>query len=40
MEENGYDVFEDVIAEKIKNIVIHSLESVQDMFDYNSTKGQ
>ena len=36
--EYGYDVYEEVIAEKIKNIVIHSLESVQDMFECN--KGQ
>lgn len=40
MEENGYDVWEEVIADKIKNIVINSLESVQDMFEYNATKGQ
>lgn len=38
-EENGYDVWEDVIVDKIKTIVINSLEAVQDMFDYNATKG-
>lgn len=30
-EEYGYDVWETELAEKIKNVVINSLESVQDM---------
>ena len=38
-EEYGYDVWEDVLSDKIKQIVINSLESVQDMFE-NSNKGQ
>jgi len=33
----GSDVWEDKIAESIKNVVINSLESVQDVFD--SKKG-
>ena len=32
-EEYGYDVWEERISEGIKNIVIHSLESAQDMFE-------
>ena len=32
-EEFGYDVWETELVEKIKNLVINSLESVQDMFD-------
>jgi hypothetical protein len=32
-EEYGYDVWETDIVEKIKNVVINSLESVQDMFE-------
>lgn len=38
-EEYGYDVWDDVIVDKIKSIVINSLESVQDMFE-SSNKGQ
>lgn len=38
-EEYGYDVWEDVLQEKIKNVVINTLESVQDMFE-KGTKGQ
>ena len=37
-EEYGYDVWETDLVEKIKNLVINSLESVQDMFE--SKKGQ
>ena len=36
-EENGWDVWEDKIYEKVKQAVVHSLESVQDMFE--SKKG-
>lgn len=32
-EEYGYDVWEDSLAEKIKTVVINTLESVQDMFE-------
>jgi len=32
-EEYGYDVWETDLVEKIKNVVINSLESVQDMFE-------
>ena len=32
-EEYGYDVWETDLVEKIKNVIINSLESVQDMFD-------
>jgi hypothetical protein len=32
-EEYGYDVWEDVLQQKIKDVVIHTLESVQDMFE-------
>lgn len=31
--EYGYDVYNDEIEEKMKNLVINSLKSVQDMFD-------
>jgi tubulin monoglycylase TTLL3/8 len=33
-------VWEQDLVEKIKNVVNNSLESVQDMFDTNSNKGQ
>lgn len=33
IEEFGYDVWETDLVDKIKNVVINSLESVQDMFD-------
>ena len=36
--EYGFDVWEQEIADKIKSIVINSLESVQDMFELK--KGQ
>ena len=36
-EEYGYDVWEEKLADKIKNVVINTLESVQDMFE--QTKG-
>ena len=37
-EEYGFDVWEEHIADSIRNIVINSLESVQDMFELR--KGQ
>jgi tubulin monoglycylase TTLL3/8 len=33
LEEYGYDVWESDLVEKVKNLVINSLESVQDMFE-------
>jgi hypothetical protein len=36
--EYGFDVWEDVILDKIKNVVINTMESVQDMFECK--KGQ
>ena len=32
-EEFGYDVWEETIVDKVKNVVINTMESVQDMFE-------
>ena len=37
LEEYGYDVWESELYDKVKQLVIYSLESVQDMFE--SKKG-
>ena len=37
-EEFGYDVWEETIVDKVKNVVINTMESVQDMFECK--KGQ
>ena len=37
-EEYGYDVWTDCLQNKMKDVVIHTLESVQDMFEKH--KGQ
>lgn len=36
LEEYGYDVWEEKISEGLKNVVINTLESVQDAFDNNN----
>lgn len=34
LNENCSDVYEDIIEEKIKTVIINTLESVQDSFEY------
>ena len=34
LNQHNFDVYDDVIEEKIKNVIINTLESVQDSFEY------
>jgi D-alanine-D-alanine ligase-like ATP-grasp enzyme len=34
VEEHSQDVYEDIIEEKLKTLIINTLESVQDAFSY------